>query len=271
MVHGPTLAIGGGAGLGAWTCAAATSTLVAQAYLESPTPATAAPTSRCKAVAALKGNDRGQRDQWCRSATCCGDWTLRAPRSQGMLKTACRRARAGQPASPVYRRPALGRERCAGARQPRDQHWSLDAATSHLASAGRRSLPLQAVRAELQRDGRRRGTRPLPALPAERRQDIGVLDLDVLQTASTTQAKDPVSGLPVLNRLLPVSLYSTSRIAVVRERVRTSKAELPAASCHSGIPARSDPQTAPAKIPATPCCGRLAIRARTPRSGWRTP
>ena len=40
------------------------------------------------------------------------------------------------------------------------------------------------------------------------RQDIGVLDADVLQTYIDTQAKDAVSGLPVLN-LLPVSLYST--------------------------------------------------------------
>ncbi|MNL57998.1 bifunctional UDP-sugar hydrolase/5'-nucleotidase periplasmic precursor [compost metagenome] len=52
------------------------------------------------------------------------------------------------------------------------------------------------------------GYKTLANVPAERRQDIGVLDADVLQTYIDTQAKDPVSGLPVLN-LLPVSLYST--------------------------------------------------------------
>lgn len=52
------------------------------------------------------------------------------------------------------------------------------------------------------------GYKTLANVPAERRQDIGVLDADVLQTYIDKQAKDPVSGLPVLN-LLPVSLYST--------------------------------------------------------------
>lgn len=52
------------------------------------------------------------------------------------------------------------------------------------------------------------GYKTLANVPAERRQDIGVLDADVLQTYIDTQAKDPVSGLPVLN-LLPLSLYST--------------------------------------------------------------
>ncbi len=52
------------------------------------------------------------------------------------------------------------------------------------------------------------GYKTLANVPAARRQDIGVLDADVLQTYIDAQAKDPVSGLPVLN-LLPISLYST--------------------------------------------------------------
>ena len=52
------------------------------------------------------------------------------------------------------------------------------------------------------------GYKTLANVPAARRQDIGVLDADVLQSYIDKQAKDPVSGLPVLN-LLPVSLYST--------------------------------------------------------------
>lgn len=52
------------------------------------------------------------------------------------------------------------------------------------------------------------GYKTLANVPASRRQDIGVLDADVLQAYIDKQAKDPVSGLPVLN-LLPVSLYST--------------------------------------------------------------
>lgn len=52
------------------------------------------------------------------------------------------------------------------------------------------------------------GYKTLAAVPAERRQDIGVLDADVLQAYIDRQAKDPVSGLPVLN-LLPAALYST--------------------------------------------------------------
>ena len=52
------------------------------------------------------------------------------------------------------------------------------------------------------------GYKTLANVPAARRQDIGVLDADVLQAYIDKQAKDPVSGLPVLN-LLPISLYST--------------------------------------------------------------
>lgn len=52
------------------------------------------------------------------------------------------------------------------------------------------------------------GYKTLANVPASRRQDIGVLDADVLQAYIDKQAKDPVSGLPVLN-LLPTSLYST--------------------------------------------------------------
>ncbi|MDM9562051.1 MULTISPECIES: bifunctional metallophosphatase/5'-nucleotidase [Bordetella] len=51
------------------------------------------------------------------------------------------------------------------------------------------------------------GYKTLANVPAERRQDIGVLDADVLQTYIDMQAKD-ASGLPVL-RKLPVELYST--------------------------------------------------------------
>ncbi|MCD0505069.1 bifunctional metallophosphatase/5'-nucleotidase [Bordetella petrii] len=51
------------------------------------------------------------------------------------------------------------------------------------------------------------GYKTLANVPAERRQDIGVLDADVLQTYIDMQAED-ASGLPVLNRL-PVDLYST--------------------------------------------------------------
>jgi 5'-nucleotidase len=52
------------------------------------------------------------------------------------------------------------------------------------------------------------GYKTLANVPAARRQDIGVLDADVLQAYIDKQAKDPVSGLPVLN-LLPIDLYST--------------------------------------------------------------
>lgn len=52
------------------------------------------------------------------------------------------------------------------------------------------------------------GYKTLAKVPAARRQDIGVLDADVLQAYIDKQAKDPVSGLPVLN-LLPISQYST--------------------------------------------------------------
>ncbi|HEY9270129.1 bifunctional metallophosphatase/5'-nucleotidase [Achromobacter sp.] len=52
------------------------------------------------------------------------------------------------------------------------------------------------------------GYKTLANVPASRRQDIGVLDADVLQAYIDKQARDPVSGLPVLN-LLPISLYST--------------------------------------------------------------
>ncbi|MGE8687362.1 MAG: bifunctional metallophosphatase/5'-nucleotidase [Achromobacter sp.] len=52
------------------------------------------------------------------------------------------------------------------------------------------------------------GYKTLADVPAARRQDIGVLDADVLQAYIDKQAKDPASGLPVLN-LLPAGLYST--------------------------------------------------------------
>jgi len=53
------------------------------------------------------------------------------------------------------------------------------------------------------------GYRTLADVPAERRQDIGVLDADVLQTYIDMQPRD-AAGLPVLQRL-PVELYSTKR------------------------------------------------------------
>lgn len=52
------------------------------------------------------------------------------------------------------------------------------------------------------------GYKTLAKVPAARRQDIGVLDADVLQAYIDRQSKDPVSGLPVLDPL-PISLYST--------------------------------------------------------------
>ena len=52
------------------------------------------------------------------------------------------------------------------------------------------------------------GYKTLANVPAARRQDIGVLDADVLQAYIDKQAKDPATGLPVLN-LLPISQYST--------------------------------------------------------------
>ncbi|CAM4263454.1 bifunctional metallophosphatase/5'-nucleotidase [Bordetella muralis] len=52
------------------------------------------------------------------------------------------------------------------------------------------------------------GYTTLANVPADRRQDIGVLDADVLQTYIDMQAKDANTNLPVLNRL-PVELYST--------------------------------------------------------------
>ncbi len=48
----------------------------------------------------------------------------------------------------------------------------------------------------------------LKAVPAARRLDIGVLDADVFQAYIDKQAKDPVSGLPLL-RPLDAALYST--------------------------------------------------------------
>ena len=51
------------------------------------------------------------------------------------------------------------------------------------------------------------GYATLAKVPAERRQDIGVLDADVLQTYIDMQARN-ASGVPELNRL-PVDLYST--------------------------------------------------------------
>lgn len=51
------------------------------------------------------------------------------------------------------------------------------------------------------------GYATLAGVPAERRQDIGVLDADVLQTYIDMQAKN-AAGLPELHRL-PVDLYST--------------------------------------------------------------
>jgi len=52
------------------------------------------------------------------------------------------------------------------------------------------------------------GYTTLANVPDERRQDIGALDADVLQTYIDMQPKDANTGLPVLNRL-PVELYST--------------------------------------------------------------
>ncbi|ALM85053.1 bifunctional UDP-sugar hydrolase/5'-nucleotidase [Bordetella sp. N] len=52
------------------------------------------------------------------------------------------------------------------------------------------------------------GYKTLANVPAERRQDIGVLDADVFQTYIDQQAKDSATGLPILNRL-PHSVYST--------------------------------------------------------------
>jgi 5'-nucleotidase len=52
------------------------------------------------------------------------------------------------------------------------------------------------------------GYKTLAEVPAARRQDIGVLDADVLQAYIDKQAKDPASGLPVLH-LLPIDQYST--------------------------------------------------------------
>src|SRR5690606_15315830 len=50
------------------------------------------------------------------------------------------------------------------------------------------------------------GYATLAGIPAERRQDIGVLDADVLQTYIDMQARN-AAGLPELHRL-PVELYS---------------------------------------------------------------
>lgn len=52
------------------------------------------------------------------------------------------------------------------------------------------------------------GYTTLANVPDERRQDIGVLDADVLQTYIDMQAKDANTNLPILNRL-PIELYST--------------------------------------------------------------
>jgi len=52
------------------------------------------------------------------------------------------------------------------------------------------------------------GYKTLASVPADRRLDIGVLDADVFFNYIEKQAKDPVSGLPVLNRLTH-DLYST--------------------------------------------------------------
>ncbi|CAM3949542.1 bifunctional metallophosphatase/5'-nucleotidase [Bordetella tumulicola] len=55
------------------------------------------------------------------------------------------------------------------------------------------------------------GYTTLANVPADRRQDIGVLDADVLQTYIDMQTKDVNTNLPVLKRL-PVELYSTKRL-----------------------------------------------------------
>lgn len=52
------------------------------------------------------------------------------------------------------------------------------------------------------------GYRTLANVPAERRQDIGVLDADLLQAYIDMQPRDGASQLPILERL-PHSLYST--------------------------------------------------------------
>ena len=54
------------------------------------------------------------------------------------------------------------------------------------------------------------GYKTLAAVPAARRLDIGVLDADVFFSYIDKQAKDAVTGLPVLRRL-PAELYSTQR------------------------------------------------------------
>ncbi|MCJ9713064.1 5'-nucleotidase C-terminal domain-containing protein, partial [Bordetella hinzii] len=54
------------------------------------------------------------------------------------------------------------------------------------------------------------GYRTLANVPAERRQDIGVRDADVLQAYIDMQPRDGASQLPILRRL-PHSLYSTKR------------------------------------------------------------
>ncbi len=52
------------------------------------------------------------------------------------------------------------------------------------------------------------GYKTLATVPASRRLDIGVLDADVFQAWIDRQAKDPVSGLPLLTKL-PADKYST--------------------------------------------------------------
>ena len=194
-------------------CAAATSS----SWLPRPiwkwaTPATAAPTSRCKAAAACA----------CPAGTVTAAnvievvpfgnmlWRLNVTGAEvkSMLEDGMQAVYGPRidRSVPVHGRPALRRQRRAAARQPGIQHRGLRRRHVLMGSAGRQPH-VQALRAELQRHRRRRLQDPGQCAGA-RRQDIGVLDADVLQAYIDKQAKDPATGLPVLN-LLPISQYST--------------------------------------------------------------
>ncbi|MNT15890.1 hypothetical protein D3C72_1509690 [compost metagenome] len=80
---------------------------------------------RRRARGAQRQRDRGQRDRGGavrQHAVATGHYGRRGQGHVGRRHAGgLRRGRVNRPL-PVYRRPALGRERCAGARQPRDQH-----------------------------------------------------------------------------------------------------------------------------------------------------
>ena len=106
---------------------------------------------------------------------------------KSMLETACRRSTAGGSTGPYPRGPALRRQRRAAARQPGINIEVYDAATSSWGPLdASRTYKLFVLSFNATGGG---GYKTLANVPAARRQDIGVLDADVLQPYIDKQAR----------------------------------------------------------------------------------